>query len=472
MLLVSTLGGSIAQTCADGDDTCTAKDSNNNKPQNNDPKRQVRFENKSIFRIDIYYDDGRFGKLVTTVSANGGSSNGINTFVGHRFFATMHGVREGLVDPATDEQFFFTVDDTVNDFVIPEDASTSKTRCRDRYPACKNEAARGECTNNPGWMIVNCCVSCEEKEGYGHLIDSDVRCTRERLNATEAAFDVGSLNELFTSWATEEKFQQYDPHVISSPGKSHGAEHDGPWILTFDSFFDDEEIEALIEGAGYTGFQRSTDQGKVIGSSGEKEKVVSKTRTSSNSWCRHKCESLPGVRRVSDRIEEVTGIPQGNYESFQILKVREMVNDCKALGVHTLIVVAQRFINLHVLRINTWSWAQLKYQAGEFYRRHHDSSGKNKNVSGHRILTFFLYLNDVEEGGETAFTDLGIAVKPKKGRALIWPSVLNDDPESSDYRTYHEARAVIKGTKYAANHWIHQYNYRNANVWGCGGSFA
>ena len=51
----------------------------------------------------------------------------------------------------------------------------------------------------------------------------------------------------------------------------------------------------------------------------------------------------------------------------------------------------------------------------KFYRRHHDSSdGKSNKPAGHRILTFFLYLNDVEEGGETRFTTLDIDVKPKK----------------------------------------------------------
>ena len=435
--LVLLVVGSVAQTCTNNDDeTCTLNDDAEQQQKAAaaaDPKRTISINNLSKYRADIHYDDGRFGKIVQTVPANGESSTPIHTFVGHRFFVTMHGVREGLVDPTTDEQIFFTVGgNDEKKFVIPKEATTSKTRCKDRYPVCKKEAARGECTNNPGWMIVNCCQACEEKEGYGHLIDSEVRCTRERLNATKAAFDVGSLNDLFTRWATEDKFQQYEPNVISSPGKTHGAEHDGPWILTFDSFIDDEEIEALLKGGEYGGFERSTDQGKVVASSGEKEKVVSTSRTSSNAWCRRECERLPGVRRVSKRIEEISGIPQGNYESFQILK----------------------------------------YEVGEFYRRHHDSSGKNKNISGHRILTVFLYLNDVEEGGETAFTDLGIAVKPKKGRALIWPSVLNDDPNSYDPRTFHEARAVVKGRKYAANHWIHQYDFRNANLWGCSGSFA
>ena len=34
----------------------------------------------------------------------------------------------------------------------------------------------------------------------------------------------------------------------------------------------------------------------------------------------------------------------------------------------------------------------------------------------------------MEEGGETAFPDLDIVVKPKMGKALLWPSVLSDDP--------------------------------------------
>jgi prolyl 4-hydroxylase len=36
--------------------------------------------------------------------------------------------------------------------------------------------------------------------------------------------------------------------------------------------------------------------------------------------------------------------------------------------------------------------------------------------AGHRIYTMFLYFSDVEEGGETDFPDLGISVRPKKGK--------------------------------------------------------
>jgi hypothetical protein len=30
---------------------------------------------------------------------------------------------------------------------------------------------------------------------------------------------------------------------------------------------------------------------------------------------------------------------------------------------------------------------------------------------------------------------------------------------------------VIKGTKFAANAWIHQFDYSEPNIWGCTGAF-
>jgi len=39
-------------------------------------------------------------------------------------------------------------------------------------------------------------------------------------------------------------------------------------------------------------------------------------------------------------------------------------------------------------------------------------------------------------------------VTPKRGRALIWPSVLNEDPHKKDDRTEHEAMPVLKGEKF------------------------
>jgi prolyl 4-hydroxylase len=92
---------------------------------------------------------------------------------------------------------------------------------------------------------------------------------------------------------------------------------------------------------------------------------------------------------------------------------------------------------------------------------------RTERAQGVRILTVYLYLNDVEEGGGTRFIDLDITVQPKKGRALIWPSVLDDDPDVRDARMYHDTLPVEKGIKYGANAWIHQRDFKIPHAAAC-----
>ena len=292
------------------------RDPDPDPPRSKNAPVDVSIRNDSSHRADVHFDDGRFGRVVGTAGPNGGTIR-ISSFVGHGFFITMHGAREGLVDPDTDEQYSFTVradgeggggGSSEHLFVVPRDAAPSVTRCKDRYSVCAREAERGECTRNPGWMIVNCCKSCDDKEGYGPLVDPDVRCDPSRLNATSPAWESGGLDDLFARWATDDRYKAYGPRAMSSPGGAYGAERDGPWVLVFDDFVAEYEIEQLLEGASYgNGFQRSTDQGQVVGGSGETVKKISSTRTSSNAWCRKRCEDLPGVKSVTERIEEVRG---------------------------------------------------------------------------------------------------------------------------------------------------------------------
>ena len=92
---------------------------------------------------------------------------------------------------------------------------------------------------------------------------------------------------------------------------------------------------------------------------------------------------------------------------------------------------------------------------------------KANRQQGVRILTVYLYLNEVEEGGGTNFDVLGLTVMPKRGRVLIWPSVLNEDPWKEDHRTSHQALPVEKGIKYGANAWFHMRDFKTPNINGC-----
>lgn len=398
-------------------------------PPAKEPATVFTVINKSTFRADIYWEGGdRFGTLMATVEI--GESHSFNAHPGNEFYVTRHGVREMLFD-AENQQVTYTFDPLKgDDFVIPENAAPSKNPCLDRYSVCKEEAARGSCWSSPGWMIVHCCQSCDPHLQSAKLIDPKVRCSNAHLNITAPAWEKGDLQRLFASWATEEEFKGYTPVVLSSPGGEFGGQ-DGPWVLTFDTFFDAAEAEALIRGGQMVGFEGSTNQGNT-NELGEKEKVVSTTRTSQNAWCIGACEEIPEIDAITARIERVTHIHRKHYENFQILK----------------------------------------YQHHQFYRSHHDTAARDTSPAGPRIMTFFLYLTDVEEGGETYFNQLGFGVKPKRGRALVWPSVSDDDPTYWDRRMYHEAQDVIKGQKYAANHWIHLNDFVGPNKWGCTGSFS
>jgi len=291
----------------------------------------------------------------------------------------------------------------------------ASAECIDRYDDCQFFFEEGECDNNPGWMIVNCAKVCNAC----HLRDPALRCDRSFLNiSNDPIYAPGDMGDMFES--IEKDFGHlYEINVLSRT----------PWIVTFDNFVTPEEAEALINSVGP--FHRSTDTGER-NEFGEQGQILSEGRTSSNAWCNDECEENEDVQNLIEKIEEVTRVPYSHYESFQVLK----------------------------------------YITGQKYNLHHDSSDSDNQIPcGPRILTFFLYLSDVEEGGETAFPSLGIEVKPKKGKALLWPSTLNENPSKMDPNTYHEARPVIRGTKFAANAWIHLYDFRIPNLWGCTGSF-
>lgn len=82
-------------------------------------------------------------------------------------------------------------------------------------------------------------------------------------------------------------------------------------------------------------------------------------------------------------------------------------------------------------------------------------------------MTFYLYLNDVEAGGGTNFDKLNITVMPKVGRAIVWPSVLDEAPHLKDDRTSHQALPVEKGIKYGANAWYHQRDFKGPFATSC-----
>lgn len=62
-----------------------------------------------------------------------------------------------------------------------------------------------------------------------------------------------------------------------------------------------------------------------------------------------------------------------------------------------------------------------------------------------RIAAYILYLNDVEEGGETEFLYLGKRIKPVKGRLIIFPA---------GYTHTHRGNPPLSGQKNILTGWV------------------
>jgi hypothetical protein len=80
-----------------------------------------------------------------------------------------------------------------------------------------------------------------------------------------------------------------------------------------------------------------------------------------------------------------------------------------------------------------------KYLPGEKYDLHVDHGPGMP-----RVASAVLYLNTVEEGGETYFPTFNFGVKPIAGRLVIFPS---------NFIYAHQAKPPKKGTKYAIAFW-------------------
>ena len=291
--------------------------------------------------------------------------------------------------------------------------------CKNQHRDCSFWASIGECEANPSYMKRSCAPAC----ATCHLLKFENRCPFPDGLEETAVFKPGDMGRVFQDIKSG-VWDVYKPIILS----------EDPWIVVFDDFLSAEEAEHMIEVGHSLEYKRSADVGKK-NFDGSFDKAISSFRTSENSWCNKTCREDPIMVKVDDRIERVTTVPYMNSEYLQLLK----------------------------------------YEPNEYYKKHHDyimQHHTDKMPCGPRVLTLLLYLNDVEAGGGTSFPDLeggGVEVQPRRGRAVLWPSVRDDDPRMRDIRTMHEALPVERGQKFAANAWLHLYDFKTPHTKGCTG---
>lgn len=301
--------------------------------------------------------------------------------------------------------------------------SVVRERCKNAFGLCAQWATAGMCTDKVVYMLNSCplaCQVCDRTEKFH-------RCTGKRHPHENAAFEKGGIDEMFKE-IKGGKWDEYGPKFLTEPSSDDdGGGADDPYLVRFENFLTDAEADALIDIGNKLGWRPSAVDEAEFGSGNPTKE--SPRRTSSSAVCPpgHPCEGQDVYKTVMGRISAVIGgVPTDYFESMEMVRYNFVTRD--SYGVH------------HDYRI-------------------HD----NWKPAGPRVLTVLLILSDMEEGGATGFPDLDwLFVKAKKGTALLWSNVKSDDPTEADRRLVHEGLPVVKGNKFAANVWVHQYNWRKA----------
>jgi len=94
----------------------------------------------------------------------------------------------------------------------------------------------------------------------------------------------------------------------------------------------------------------------------------------------------------------------------------------------------------------SWNSGVMLLQKTELLQGYH--TFHSENVSWHsnnRTLAWMIYLNDVEEGGETEFLYQQLKIKPKRNTFVIW---------SGSFTHLHRGNPPISGTKYILTGWF------------------
>ncbi len=100
-----------------------------------------------------------------------------------------------------------------------------------------------------------------------------------------------------------------------------------------------------------------------------------------------------------------------------------------------------------------------RYGPGQEFKAHFDAFMTNSDYwptekarGGQRSWTAMVWLNQVEEGGETEFPQLGFSLPPQPGMLLMWNNARPDG--SLNPAVLHAGLPVVRGNKYMITKWF------------------
>lgn len=100
------------------------------------------------------------------------------------------------------------------------------------------------------------------------------------------------------------------------------------------------------------------------------------------------------------------------------------------------------------------------------YKLHHDHGAFYGKQTEHRPWTMLIFLNDVSDGGNTAFPKLELEVMPRQGDAVIWSNVDGNGDVDPDMVHMGKPPGKVGIEKYAVNVWFGAESFASrSNEW-------
>ncbi len=154
-------------------------------------------------------------------------------------------------------------------------------------------------------------------------------------------------------------------------------------------------------------------------------------------------KQLPGTLFLT----HLTGIQTAKNLEFGG-KIGEIFSDCLREGLEVYSSVMAEGLKLMINR-SFIDFTEFKFQetapSGGFHDWHYESASQ---LNKERFLVWSIFLNDVEEGGETEFLYHSMRVKAKKGSMLLFPA---------GFTHLHRGNPPISNTKYIATGWYYVF---------------
>ena len=176
--------------------------------------------------VELFFDDGKSGVPIGTIEPK--SQIDLNTFDGHSVFMTSS-------PESTERIAVFRMDSRIKKYAHPPrpgfgplqqrglgdvDPACIDTNTAGGHPFdCEANARNGECSINPGWMVMNCPTACTPYISNACELKKRprLRCDRAQLNITvEPVFGPGELEAMFKRILTNPEYKKYNPCFLGN----------------------------------------------------------------------------------------------------------------------------------------------------------------------------------------------------------------------------------------------------------------